>query len=574
MTEVQKNNSEQQDTQPEVNEYVQQLQSIQEQFGTDGFDDFKSYLESDILSESAKNNILAVLNGKTQFDQINIEDYILMSGYPNEETIYDFLKEFTLDEKLEQKEKQNQTEPKLSQNQSVLDQTEAKLDQNESEKKWTEQQRDDILSILNDNKDFQKNLKEENEVGEFKKLLDNIGDSDGLSKLQAFLEKNDNLTAIHTYLLEQPGWEHSNDYTTFKNIVTKLSITFDFKKAREKYNQDSILDPGNNERMLDQARLKGGLNYGNVVRENQFLRSGDVEIDISKRPPLRTILAEGGDYRLEAKIPIGIFKETIWKFESKRKDWKEKSEELYGELEKLNWAYEQINSLINDEEELIDLDIELWVTDKDNSLKLKQLLQNQKDIKEQLDQKEAEYEKHKQKLEQIKINYAKSLDADVKGQALRLKEEDKKKRDILQFIWETTAYAIPQDTMLEIFETINKSSMSIQVSGGINVNGIDLETFTLKGEGIPNVWDSIWQAKIEKIFAEIFNKMISGDSWHPIDVNTVANTGSPTFSDSEGNVITSLAIEGHIKKSLGMDSVGRSTKWVILENLQKTETQK
>ena len=533
MSEVFKGGIEEQQNIQEISELDQQLNKIQDIHGDEWMDVFENFLMQEISADKREFILLALSWGIDEIEFSQMEDYIFENGYPTAETIADFNQTFELEEKFETKiiwkDNLNIWKDNLNiwkDNDNIRDNIENKFSI-----------RVNKLNILIE--DFNWIDIEENKKNYITWSLEKLKGLSGAENEEQFnvtLEELKNSSefknALHEIRKSDPK-AYEQIKTSFMAMDSSFENYFhEFERGEQ--NAAEIMS-NENTRLLDKARIAAWLNNGPVEREGFILRSWDIEIDISKRPPSRSIGIEWSDFRLESNLPVSVFKELVYEYEKQKlwlqpeidKNWRDISKLENGKnhilginfssragLEQAFWLVNASEFLANKQEfkEKIEQLADQDPIDRNSAENLKN------EISEALDSKLNEFKLKEgelaEQMNEIEMEYKHSLEALMWQYREKIKEQDEKTRQVLEFSKNIGLHLISQSVLDMLIEEVK--------TGMIVIDGINLDPKTINladgkfGETGTETNSTKWKENLIKFY----NKMISGNTGEPLSVDS------------------------------------------------------
>ena len=519
MSEVFKGGIEEQQNIQEISKLDQQLNEIQEIHGDEWMDVFETFLMQDI-SNHQRELILSVISWKhNKVDLFDVEEYIYDNGYPTVETIYDFNVFFELDEKFEIKIIGKD-------NDNITDNIENKYSISINK----------LNTLIEDFNwiDIEENKK--NYIVWSLEKLKGLSGAENEEQFNVILEELKNSSefknALHEIRKSDPK-AYEQIKTSFMAMDSSFENYFKEFEKGEKNAAEIISDT--DIRLLDKARIAAWLNNWEVEREGFILRSWDIEIDISKRPPSRSIGIEWSDFRLESNLPVSVFKESVYEYEKQKLS-------LNPQIDKNSTDISKIKNVKNHISEL-DFSSRAWLEQAFWFVNASEDVGKKQEFKEKIEQladqdpidmnlaeslkneiivsldwkltelKFKEWELAEQ-MNQIELDYKHSLEALMWQYREKIKEQDEKTRQVLEFSKNIGLHLISQSVLDMLIEEVK--------TGMIVIDGINLDPKTINlaegrfGETGTATNSTKWKENLIKFY----NKMISGNTGEPLSTDS------------------------------------------------------
>ncbi len=523
MSEVFKGGIEEQQNIQEIPKLDQQLNEIQDIHGDEWMDVFENFLMQEISADKREFILLALSWGIDEIKFSKIEDYVFENGYPTAETIDDFFNEFNLEESKEINQWKLETwiesKNRVSDIKNILN-TITNLEINQDGKEYIERK---LAKLIDIEVSFSKELSaNEIELLKFnsKILIEELKNSSGF--------KN----ALHEIRKSDPK-AYEQIKTSFMAMDSSFENYFNEFETGEKNAAEIISDT--NTRLLDKARIAAWLNNWEVEREGFILRSWDIEIDISKRPPSRSIGIEWSDFRLESNLPVSVFKESVYEYEKQKLS-------LNPQIDKNSTDISKIKNVKNHISEL-DFSSRAWLEQAFWFVNASEDVGKKQEFKEKIEQladqdpidmnlaenlkneiivsldwkltelKFKEWELAEQ-MNQIELDYKHSLEALMWQYREKIKEQDEKTRQVLEFSKNIGLHLISQSVLDMLIEEVK--------TGMIVIDGINLDPKTINlaegrfGETGTETNSTKWKENLIKFY----NKMISGNTGEPLSTDS------------------------------------------------------
>ena len=540
MSEVFKGGIEEQQNIQEISKLDQQLNEIQEIHGDEWMDVFENFLMKDI-SNQQRELILSVISWKhNKVDLFDVEEYIYDNGYPTAETIDDFFNKFNLVE---------ENESIRNRNESIRNRNESVRNRNESvrNEKWKIENNIDRENILNSKIKSISSLIEKISATEISiesknyitwslEKLKRLSGAENEEQFNVILEELKNSSefknALHEIRKSDPK-AYEQIKTSFMAMDSSFENYFNEFEKGEKNAAEIISDTDT--RLLDKARIAAWLNNWEVEREGFILRSWDIEIDISKRPPSRSIGIEWSDFRLESNLPVSVFKESVYEYEKQKLS-------LNPQIDKNSTDISKIKNVKNHISEL-DFSSRAWLEQAFWFVNASEDVGKKQEFKEKIEQladqdpidmnlaeslkneiivsldwkltelKFKEWELAEQ-MNQIELDYKHSLEALMWQYREKIKEQDEKTRQVLEFSKNIGLHLISQSVLDMLIEEVK--------TGMIVIDGINLDPKTINlaegrfGETGTETNSTKWKENLIKFY----NKMISGNTGEPLSTDS------------------------------------------------------
>jgi len=252
-----------------------------------------------------------------------------------------------------------------------------------------------------------------------------------------------------------------------------------------------------------------------------------ISIDVSQNPPKRFL--SNWDYLLETDFPIENLYKSVEKFERYKKEKAPELEEYNTQINSIEWILQQFfwedsgdweekkeaikNILSSYHINITDIDFDSF---EDAKISFQGLLEKKKEKLNDLQKK-------------IENKYKSYLRDEVNKYKKSIQEKDEKQKQTLEFLHSIWFDLIPQRFTEQLFDEINSDIGWLR--GMIDLgNGIRLtEDIDLKnGE----FWSKDTQNERE-VFMRFFNKLVSGDSEEPLNIDTFLSWEKDAQSDRQ-----------------------------------------
>lgn len=474
---------------PEQSEYQQQLDTIKSKYKEEWFDVFQAYLESGI-DDTQKDHIIKILSWNDEkYSSRVIKRYMRKNSYPTSETVDQFLEKFPLDSKKEELEEILETQ-----------QGDEKIQENENK----------FSNII---AKFESGIEGENEVNKIIESINNAIQSNDLSEVKTqldTLQQSDEFKQILGKLHAENPEAYQEVKTAFVALGESTGVDFNSYFNDLETGWENIKTLKAPERTLDDAKIRA-VHGENYEVSNGLVVDGDVQIDVSKRPPFRTIGIEGSDFRIESSLQSWVFKEAIYDFERS----KQKLQPLLDNNKKeIEWVVQTGLQVVDANletpqglEKVYDIVLNSRVSNKDDLKSKIEGFNTQLDAGEPLDSEKVEELKQEilSALEQqhnllvdkqtelqgqydvIVETYRSRLDELSLQYKERMTEEDERVRETLKLLEWLGLTRIPQNYLNNILAEIKRWSIVLDIAWFDPAN-IDLAN---QDFGEPEVWDNM-----------------------------------------------------------------------------------
>ncbi|MDD3645948.1 MAG: hypothetical protein PHH06_00910 [Candidatus Gracilibacteria bacterium] len=481
------------------------IKEIKEKYGdyNIGVDVFEKYLNL-LENKDLKKQILTVFSSRDEKIIDKVTNFILIDGFPNEQTIDKFTKDIgiILNNKDTQEQKADTQEQKAEAQEQKADTQEQKAEAQEQKAEAQEKKEANIQSLKDIYSKVGNKLDPDLESVKLLKQLSE-GNNDVYDSLRNLLLKDDKqLTALLDAFKKHDEENGTHLYDSFKNTLTSIDKNFAGRIQAYEVKKDGLPAIKSD---FKKAQIIAGLGTTDFEQDGTVFKAGDVQIDAGKIPPERFI--SNGDYKLETDLPVGDFYPATVEYERTKQ-----------EIEP------QINSIKSLQKKEVQEHIKDMRDSGMNFVQAKSNLQNIYGIKldfaityEDLNpiNLETKLKELESKMDNAKKRYETMLRDAIQTYSDKLKEKDKKTRETLTFLHSIGFDRVPQSVTDTIIDQINLNKGAY----GLNTQ-IDLKNGVL---GFSDAIEGNSPVEKEK-FIRLFNKMISGDPEKPVPLTISTGT--------------------------------------------------
>jgi len=346
----------------------------------------------------------------------------------------------------------------------------------------------------------------------------NIDQSEVFILLKSLSEGNKEVyPKLKTLLLSQPeelakllnaviDADKANNTTHYESLkYTLLTIDPAFEAVISNYenkNQEKI-DSLYKAHVYSLSWAKPKMN-GNLF-ESTNDHGDTISIDLSKKPPYRTLSLAGSEYTLEANRDLGELHQPNLEYQKQKAT-------ISAQLKTVNILQtaniqEHIADLVNHEYQLSEIKRLLKLAYGINADFINTLddLASPYNI-------EAKQTKLEKQLKKVENDYNQELSAAIASHREKIFEQDEKTREVLKFISDIGLDLLPKKYTDQIINEV-KSWMIIVDGMNLNPSKLDLKSW-LFGESPIEAWTNQWKENL----IMFYNKMISGSVDKPLNI--------------------------------------------------------
>ncbi len=478
------------------------------------YKEFKTILASNELKQELEEKVFEVI-----WDEENkwlIRDFVGFEFnwefFPDKEWIEDFIDSYEKEYQIEDIKPVIQSSDTLSQNSNEISQDSNKVSQNDgtlSQNDSTLSQNDSTLS-QNDEKVFTNNTEVVNKTQEIDKKINSVKNLIKDYTLKTIIDEYENSETVEEKLLKA---KEISDYLNKQWVLEKI-LEEAKKWWKENYNDvynfiKTIAEKTDNYILLQKLE-----NYSFSTKTDSTLRNWQIEtfmsdennlkdqfVDTKKTPPKAYIVNRNSWYKVE----VDLIK-TPPELTDLRRKYQNKKIEIKKEWKTMN---DELNSLIDKYEE---------ASENEKTIIMEKIKEKREEIKVLKKQAKELEEEFKNRLE------------DYTEQMKRIQEEENEKaREIRDFLEEIGFDLIDMNITNNIIEQLNYED-SLRVNLWFNQK-INIKEGQLGFENINS--DDLLSNQEKVVFAKVVNKMITGSTKWPIDINAIKNWTWVAIPDKE-----------------------------------------